>query len=393
MDFSFTEEEERFRAEVRAFLDQEVTEEFHQELEERGETEFSREFTKKLAQKGWLAMAWPKEYGGGGATMMEQLIFSEEIGYHHAPTGGHRQGINLIGPCLIVHGTEEQKREYLPAITAGEVVWCQGFSEPNAGSDLASLQCRAVEDGDYYVIDGQKTWTTNAHRADWCHLLARTDPDAPRHRGISYFLIDMKSPGISVRPLINMLASHDFNEVFLDGVRVPKENILGEKNRGWYVSQTTLSFERSGIAIPAGAKRNLELLVEYAKETKRNGAPLAQDPIVRHKLAEMAVDIEVNRMIAYRVAWMQHQGLIPVYEASMSKLFGTELIKRLGDIGMQILGLFGPLERGSRWAPLRGRIARACQFSLGGTIAMGSSEIMKNIIATRGLELPREPRP
>jgi len=389
MDFSFTEEEERFRAEVRRFLKKEVTEELLKDLEERGEVDFSREFTKKLAEKGWLAMSWPKEYGGGGASMMEQLIFGEELGYHHAPSGAHRQGINLIGPCLIVHGTEEQKGKYLRAITSGEVVWCQGFSEPNAGSDLASLQCRAVADGDDYVIDGQKVWTSNAHRADWCHLLTRTDPDAPRHRGISYFLVDMKSPGISVRPLINMLASHDFNEVFLDNVRVPKENMIGEKNQGWYVSQTTLNFERSGIAVPASAKRTLEQLVEYAKETKRNGKPLAEDPIIRHKLSEMAVEIEVGRMIAYRVAWMQGKGLIPSYEASMSKLYGTELVKRLGDIGMQIMGLYSQLETGSKWVPLRGRIERAYLFSLGATIAMGTSEIMKNIIAVRGLELPR----
>jgi len=389
MDFSFTEEEERFRAEVRGFLEKEVTEELLRDLEERGEVDFSREFTKKLAKKGWLAMSWPKEYGGGGASMMEQLIFSEELGYHHAPSGAHRQGINLIGPCLIVHGTEEQKEKHLKAITRGEVVWCQGFSEPNAGSDLASLQCRAVADGDDYVIDGQKVWTTNAHRADWCHLLTRTDPDAPRHRGISYFLVDMKSPGISVRPLINMLASHDFNEVFLDNVRVPKENMIGEKNQGWYVSQTTLNFERSGIAVPASARRTLEQLVEYAKETKRNGKPLAEDPIIRHKLSEMAVEIEVGRMIAYRVAWMQSKGLIPSYEASMSKLYGTELVKSLGDIGMQIMGLYSQLETGSKWVPLRGRIERAYLFSLGATIAMGTSEIMKNIIAVRGLELPR----
>jgi len=389
MDFRFNEEEERFGAELRTFLKKEVTEEFLRDLEERGETDFSREFTKKLAEKGWLAMAWPKEYGGGGATMIEQLIFNQEIGYHQAPTGGHRQGINLIGPCLIAHGTEEQKKRHLRAITAGEVVWCQGFSEPNAGSDLASLQCRAVEDGDDYVMNGQKVWTTNAHRADWCHLLTRTDPEAPKHRGISYFLVDMKSPGITVRPLINMLASHDFNEVFFDNVLVPKENMVGEKNQGWYVSQVTLAFERSGVAIPASAKRILDRLVEYTKETKRNGMPLAHDPMVKHKLAEMAVEIEVNRMIAYRVAWMQNKGLIPMVAAPMSKLFGTELIKRLSDIGMEIMGLYGQLELGSKWAPLRGWIERTHMFSLGGTIAMGTSEIMKNIIAIRGLELPR----
>lgn len=392
MDFSFTEGEESFRAEIRAFLKKEVTEEFLRDLEDRGEVDFSREFTKKLADRGWLAMAWPKEYGGGGATMMEQLIFSEEIGYHQAPTGAHRQGINLIGPCLIVHGTEEQKKRHLKAITSGEVVWCQGFSEPNAGSDLASLQCRAVEDGDDYMINGQKVWTTNAHRADWCHVLTRTDPDAPRHRGISYFLVDMKSPGITVRPLINMLAAHDFNEVFFDDVRVPKENMIGEKNQGWYVSQTTLSFERSGIAIPASGKRMLEQLVKYANETRRNGDIIAHDPVVRHKLSEMAVELEVNRMIAYRVAWMQNKGLIPMMEASMSKLFGTELMVRLANVGMQVLGLYGPLERGAKWAPLRGRIERIYLYSLGSTIAMGTSEIMRNIMAIRGLQLPREPR-
>lgn len=389
MEFRFTEEEERFRTELRAFLKKEVTEEFLRDLEDRGETDFSREFTKKLAEKGWLAMGWPKEYGGGGATMIEQLIFNEEIGYHEAPTGAHRQGINLIGPCLIHHGTDEQKKKHLRAIAAGEVVWCQGFSEPNAGSDLASLQCRAVEDGDDYLITGQKVWTTNAHRADWCHVLTRTDPEAPKHRGISYFLVDMKSPGIEVRPLINMLAAHDFNETFFDNVRVPKENMVGEKNQGWYVSQVTLAYERSGVQIPAMCKRVLERLVEYAKETKRNGEPLAHDRIVRQKLAEMAVEIEVSRMIAYRVAWMQHKGLIPMVEAPASKLFGTELLKSLTALAVEILGLYGQLELGSKWAPLRGAMARHHMYSLGFVIAMGTNEIMRNILAIRGLGLPR----
>ena len=389
MDFRFTPEEEQFREEVRAFLKKELTTEFFDDLENRGDTEFSREFSRKLAQKGWLAMAWPKEYGGGGATMMEQLIFNEELGYNHAPTGSHRQGINLIGPCLIVHGTEEQKKRFLKDITAAEVVWCQGFSEPNAGSDLASLQCRAVEDGDDYVITGQKVWTTNAHRADWCHLLARTDPDAPKHKGISYFLIDMKSPGITVRPLINMLASHDFNELFLDEVRVPKENMVGEKNQGWYASQTTLSFERSGVGMPAQCRRLLEDIIEYAKETSLHGEPLAKDPSVRHKLANKAVEIEVGKMIAYRVAWMQNKSMIPILEASMSKLYGTELMVDLANVGLQVLGLYGQLDRESKWARLRGRLLRTYLFSPGGTIAMGTSEIQRNIIAYRGLGLPR----
>jgi alkylation response protein AidB-like acyl-CoA dehydrogenase len=389
MDFSFSPEEKEFGVQVRAFLDREVSDEFLSDLEERGEVDFSREFTKKLAQKGWLAIAWPKEYGGGGASIVQQLIFNEEIGYHHAPTGAHRQGIKILGPCLMVHGTEEQKRKYLPPITAAEVVWCQGFSEPNAGSDLASLQCCAIADGDDYVITGQKVWTTNAHRADRCHLLTRTDPEAPKHRGISYFLVEMRSPGITVRPLINMLAAHDFNEVFFDNVRVPKENMLGEKNQGWHVSQTALNFERSGIEEVGMASKTLEELVDYCKETKRNGKLLANDLIVRHKLAEMAVQIEVARMIAYRVAWLQSKGQIPSYEASMSKLVGTELRKRLGDIGMQILGLYGPLETGAKWAPLKGRVMRAYLHALGQTMAMGTSEIMRNIIALRGLELPR----
>ena len=389
MDFSFTEEEERFRQEVRSFLKKEITDEFLRDFEERGELDFSKEFTKKLAEKGWLAMSWPKEYGGGGAPIMEQLIFSEEAAYYGAPSGAHRQGIGLIGPAIISHGTEEQKKRFLPPITRSDVVWCQGFSEPNAGSDLASLQCRAVEDGDDYLITGQKVWTTNAHRADWCHVLTRTDPEAPKHRGISYFLVDMKSPGIEVRPLINMLASHDFNEVFFDSVRVPRENMLGEKNQGWYVSQITLMGERSGIAFPTMCKRLLEHLIEYVKETERNGEPLARDPIVRQKLAEAAVEIEVNRMIAYRVAWMQYKGLLPMVEAPSSKLIGSELLKWLTTLAMEVMGLYGQLQLGSKYAPLRGLIARTHMYSLGITIAMGTSEIMKNIIAIRGLGLPR----
>ena len=390
MDFTFTPEEKAFQQEIRSFFEQEVTEEFLCELEDSGEPDFSLEFSRKLADKGWLAMAWPREYGGGGATMMEQLIFTEEVGYHRGPTGGHRQGVKLIGPCLIVEGTEEQKKQHLPAITRVEEVWSQGFSEPEAGSDLASVQCRAVKDGDDYIINGQKVWTTNGHHANWMHMLARTDPEAPKHRGISYFMVDMKSPGITVRPLINMLMSHEFNEVFLDNVRVPRENMVGPENEGWRVANTTLNFERSGVAYCALARRNLDDIIQYTKEASRNGQPLIKDPLVRNKLGDLVASVEVGRMICYRVAWMQGKGLVPTYEAGMAKLYTTELLKWVTATGMEILGLYGQLMADSKLAPILGMAPHSYLGSKGYSLQAGTTEILRGIVAGRGLGLPSQ---
>ncbi|GBD13533.1 Putative acyl-CoA dehydrogenase FadE17 [bacterium HR24] len=395
MEFRFSPEEEAFRQEVREFLRQEWSEEATEGGAEsplgygggRGLDEIRR-FQKKLAQKGWLTLAWPKEHGGMGASIMKQVIFNEEMAYHRAP---QQLGVgpDRVGPTIILYGTEEQKREHLPRIANAEVIWCQGFSEPGAGSDLASLQTSAVPDGDYFVINGQKIWTSLAHVADWMILLARTDPDAPKHRGISYFLVDMRTPGITVRPLVDMTGRHAFNQVFFDNVRVPRKNLVGELNRGWYVAAATLDFERSGINRVMAGIRLYEELVQYARETERDGRPLMADPTIRHKLAELKIEFEVGRLLAYRVAWIQSQGRIPNQEASMSKLFGSELQQRLARAGIEMLGLGGQLRPGSKWAPMAGRIADYYLASVSTTVAAGTSEVMRNIIAMRGLGLPR----
>jgi alkylation response protein AidB-like acyl-CoA dehydrogenase len=295
----------------------------------------------------------------------------------------------MLGPTLMIYGSEEQKRTHLPPISRGEVQWCQGYSEPESGSDLASLSTRAVRDGDDYVINGSKIWTTMAHRADWIFMLARTDPDAPKHRGISFILVDMKSPGIQVRPIINMTDGHEFNQVIFDNVRVPRRNLVGEENRGWYVAVTLLDFERSGIEYSAMARRLLDDVWGYTGEVKYNGQPLVQVPWVRQLLADRYIECEVARLMAYNVAYMQGQGLVPNKEASMSKVFGSETLKRVTAASMEVLGIYGVLGRDEKWAPLKGRVPEHWMISFSHTIAGGTSEVQRNIIAGRGLGLPR----
>jgi len=380
MDFSFSPEEESFRREVRAFLAEELRD--RPAGDGRQNWEFYTSFLKKLAGRGWLTLAWPKEWGGLGASHMQQLVYNEEVAYHDATA--FYMGADRVGPTIMLYGTDEQKRRFLPPIVAGEAQWCQGFSEPGAGSDLASLQTRAVQDGDDFVINGQKIWTSFAHSADWMILLARTDPDAPKHKGISYFLVDMHTPGISVRPLVDMLSRHQFNEVFFDNVRVPREALLGELNRGWYVATATLDFERSGIQRVIGSYRTYEQLLAYAREER-----VARHPLVRHKLAELKIEFEVGKQLSYRVAWMQSRQLVPNYEASVSKMYGSELAQRLANAGMQIMGLGGQLAPGSGYAPLRGAFETLYLNAAALTIAAGTSEIQRGIIAGRGLGLPR----
>jgi alkylation response protein AidB-like acyl-CoA dehydrogenase len=305
-----------------------------------------------------------------------------------APIVG-RNATRFLGPSIFRYGTEAQIKQHIPGILSGETIWCQGYSEPNAGSDLASLQTRAVQDGDEFVINGQKIWTSMAQHSDWIFMLARTDPDAPKHRGISYFLVDMKTPGITVKPLIDMSNGHHFNEVYFDNVRVPRSGLLGELDRGWYQATTTLSFERSGIEGPASATRYMGLLTQYAKETKRNGIPLANDPIVRQCLAQLAMEIEVARALAWRIASVQANGDVPGPEAPALKVFGSEMFQRIAQEGMRLLSLYGQLQPGSKWAPLAGAIERLYLVTVSRTIAAGTSEIQRNIIAERGLGLPK----
>ena len=390
MEFKFTAEDEEFRTELRAFMKTELPDPWEGagRYPEDDDWDLNRVIRQKMAEKGWLTMHWPEEYGGQNASPVKSAIYNEEIAYMRAP-GRDIFGVRMLGPTLMIHGSEEQKKTHLPSVAKGEIQWCQGYSEPESGSDLASLSTRAVRDGDELVINGAKVWTTMAHRADWIMLLTRTDPDAPKPRGISFVLVDMKSPGVSVRPIINMAGGHEFNQVTFDDVRVPRANVVGDEDRGWYVAVTLLDFERSGIDYSASARRLLDDTKEFATETKRNGVPLIEIPWVRTLMADRYIDCEVARLMAYNVAYMQSQDLIPTKEASMSKVFGSEVVQRVTEAALDILGMYGTLGREDKWAPLNGRVQENWMNAFAGTIAAGTSEIQRNIIAGRGLGLPR----
>jgi len=397
LDFRFSAEEEAFRKEVEDFTKKELPPDW----DDRAifwpggygttpifEAEFSdlcKQFNRKLGRKGWLSISWPKEYGGM-YSWVKQAIFNDVMVYYRAPAGDVSTIIG--GPTILLVGSEETKKEWLPRIASGEVGFWLAYSEPNSGSDLASLQTSAVEDGDDLVINGQKTWSSGAHVTDYAWMIARTDPNVPKHRGISLMIVDNKSPGITMRPLINICGIHSFNEVFFDNVRVPKKNIVGEKNKGFYYLMLALQFERL-VAWTGGFKRTFEELVQYVKETKRNGEVLGKDPLIQNKLAARAIDIEVLYGFYWRTAWMIDKGLVPELEASALKLFATELSRTLANTGMEILGLYGQLDRGSKWAPLRARICAGYLDSISGPIGAGTSEVQRSIIATRGLGLPR----
>ena len=398
MDFRDSTEEAAFRDDVRDFIERECPPELrHREFEwglfAGGFGLFGRArdavdtWRRKLAGKGWIAPAWPKEYGGAGMTVMQQFIFNEEMAFQRAPLVGGI-GTGWAGPTIILFGTDEQKRQHLPPILKGDTIWCQGFSEPGAGSDLASLQTRAVRDGDDYVINGQKTWTSGAHISDWMIMLARTDPEAPKHKGISYFLVEMKTPGITVSPLVNMLGSHEFNEVFFENVRVPRANLLGEENRGWYVGAATLDFERSGIATAVRHQLIVEDLLTYAKGAGNGADALPRHPLLRWELADRYLETQVARMMSYQVASIQSRGQVPNKEASVAKLFVSELDQRIVATAMKLAGHYGLLRAGDR-APLGGRPARGYMHASTSTVGGGTSEIQRNIIAMRGLGLPR----
>ena len=396
MDFKFTEDEEVFRLEVRQWLKQEIPQKWieldpgiWEETEESWA--LARKFQRKLGQKGWLAPSYPKEYGGLELSHMKRLILAEELAYSRAPLSIEVEvTVNWVAPSIILFGTEKQKKDYVSSVAKGDIIFCLGYSEPNAGSDLASLQTRAVEVGDEYVINGQKTWCSYGHLADYCWLAARTDPDASKHEGISIFIVDMKTPGITIRPLINILNRHSFNEVFFDDVRIPKESLVGQKNKGWYQLVIALDFERSSIGYAAANQRLIEELIKYAKETTRSGEPLANDPLIRNELAQLAVENEVARMMAYRIAWMFSKGLHPSYESSMSMVFISEVMRHTANVGMRILGHYGELDRDSKWAVMNAQIMRMCLSSLSIGVGGGSNEIQRNIIAMRGLGLPRK---
>ncbi|HEX6032642.1 MAG TPA: acyl-CoA dehydrogenase family protein [Tepidiformaceae bacterium] len=390
MELRFGEKEEALRKEVRGFLDSNMPRgEGAGMMGSRTEEAFQAalKFNEELGKRGWIAPAWPREYGGLGASITEQMVFNEEFGYAGAPDTGTRGfGVGMIGPTLIIHGNEEQKRSYLPKITSGEHIWCQGYSEPGAGSDLASLQTRAVRDGDDYVINGQKIWTSGGHRANQMFTLVRTDPEAPKHRGISFLLIDdiKNTAGLTIRPLVNMANRHHFNEVFFEDVRVPAKNLVGEENRGWYVGMTLLDFERSGIGTTASQKRTLENLTATLRQK-----PTDVRQKYRTKLAEHVVENNVARFLGYRIGYMQSRGLVPNYEASVIKIFQSELGQRIYNFGVNMLGLAGQMTPEDGRAPLGGDLPESYLQAVPSSIYSGTNEIQRNIIATRGLGLPR----
>ena len=388
MDFGFTKEQESLRHEVRDFLETKVTDgEF--QVKSNGWVEgHSQRFSKDMSRKGWIGMTWPKEYGGHDRSYIDRAIVMEEMLTYQAPIGFHFLADRQVGPAIIHFGNDEQKKTYLPKIINADISIAIGLSEPNAGSDLVSVKTTAIEQGDFYVINGQKVWTTGGHRVDYIWLLVRTDLNAPKHKALSEFIVDMKTPGINVRPIINMAGVHSFNEIFFEDVKVPKENLVGPKNRGFYQLMAQVDYERAGLERLMQNYPLFKNLVEYVKKEKRNGNPLSKDPFIRNKLAELEVEYQVGRLFCYQVAWTLSQGRIPNYEAALCKAFCTQFEQRLSDAATRVLGLYGQLMPGSKYAPMDGDAADSYLWSVSYTIQGGTLEVLKNIVATRGLGLP-----
>jgi len=400
MELEFNERERAFRREVEDLLAEALPRDWPERPRvwpggyspsgfggEEG-IEIARRYRDRLIEGGWLAISWPREYGGRECTWMEQAIFDERTSYWRAPnldviaTG-------IVAPMLLAVGTEAQRRQWLPRISSGEISMWLAYSEPDAGSDLGGIRTTAVRDGDEYVINGQKVWSSGAHLADYGWMIARTDPTARKHRGVSFFIVDNALPGITMRPVPNILGEHHFNEVFFDDVRVPASNLVGEENMGFYHLMTALDFERVVLVGIGGFRRQFEELLEYVRVTDRNGAPLREHAIVRRRMAEIATRIEIAYSLVWKTARMLDDGQNPHVESSMLKVLSTELARDLAEVGMEILGPYGQLTDNGGHTPLRGLISRGFLESISATIGAGTSEIQRNIIAQRGLGLPR----
>ncbi|MBI3800898.1 MAG: acyl-CoA dehydrogenase [Deltaproteobacteria bacterium] len=396
MDFSFTPEQEGFRQELRTWLEANVPLEASQlrHLQPQASAEdlqFLKAWQRKVYDGGWAGVSWPKEYGGRGASLVERMIFDQEMAAHQAPGLLNVLGLEIVGPTLIVHGTEEQKKAHLPKILSGEEIWSQGFSEPNSGSDLGSLRTRAVDHGDYFIVTGQKVWTSLASYGDWCQLLVRTNLDAPKHQGISCLLVDLKSPGISVRPLRTLTGDSEFNEVFFEDVKVPKVNLLGEKDQGWRIIITSLMFERQGLGFyfTFAQKRHYEDLLEKVRQSQRYGSPVVADRQLRQKMAQAYIDCELLKLNNYRALSRLLRGNPPGPEGSIPKLQWAEMNQRLQELAVEIQGPHGQLYQGEENARDGGYWQYGFLRSRANSIEGGTSEIQRNIIAERVLGLPK----
>jgi alkylation response protein AidB-like acyl-CoA dehydrogenase len=396
MDLSYSPEERAFQRQVAAWLRKNMPKRDPSvralEWNDPKRIAAAKVWQKKVYDAGYVAMSWPREYGGQAADVMRQTIVSEEMVRARAPGLIGMMGVQMVGPTLIAHGTEEQRRRHLPKILTAEEIWCQGYSEPGAGSDLASLRTRADLRGDEFVVNGQKVWTSNAQFADWMFCLVRTDPEAPKHRGLSYILIDMKTPGITVRPLVQMTGDPGFNEVFFEDVRVPAANLVGILNQGWTVANATLFHERNMLGSTTKTQQTFSELVRLARTHKRNGRPASEDPAVRRRLADLAIRVETMKLEAYRQLTDTLRKRPPGIAASVSKLVTTELNHDIAEAALEILGSYGPLGRHDPRARGGGSWPLEHMFSLGLIIGGGTSQIQKNIISERGLGMPREAR-
>jgi alkylation response protein AidB-like acyl-CoA dehydrogenase len=393
MDLNLSIDEQQFQDELRSWLSTNVPREWEHAREQSLDVrfEFHRKWQRQLFEGGWAGISWPKEYGGRGASLMQQVIFWQEMARAGAPQMANVLGLGLIGPTIIAFGTEEQKKRYLRNILNADEIWCQGFSEPNAGSDLAGLQTDARLDGDHYVVNGQKVWTSYGWLADWCEVVVRTDPAAPKHKGLTVMLVDMKSPGVDVRPLRQMTGETEFNEVFFRDVRIPAANVVGKVNQGWDVAIGTLMHERGsfGAGLQIIYKRNMDRLTELAHSTQRNGAAAAKDPIIRQKLAQCYAEIEIMRLNQMRAFSRISATGVPGPEGSIQKIFWSELNQRFQQVAQELLGPYGQLSSEADEAIDNGTWSYGYLRSRGNTIEAGTSEIQRNIIGHFVLGLPR----
>jgi alkylation response protein AidB-like acyl-CoA dehydrogenase len=384
MDLTFSADEEAFRAELRAWLaaNAPAPREFDALADE---VRYLVGWQRQMAAGGWVGVHWPQQYGGRGATTVENYLLQEELARAQAPEVIGRIGVNLVGPTLIHYGSEAQKARYLPRILDAGELWCQLFSEPNAGSDLAALRCRAERDGDAFVVNGQKVWTSYAQFADWGILLARTDTESRGGRGISFLIVDMRSPGVTVRPLRQMTGSDEFNEVFLEDVRVPAENLVGGLGEGWTIAQTTLSHERG--TSPRQLVVHRILLTELLALARRSGTD--RDPIIRQQLAQAVIEVEITKLANWRTLTQLRRSGKPGPESSLVKLFWSEMSQRLHDTAMQVLGVAGQHWPGEPRAVANGRWLRSYLYYRAASIFAGTNEVQRNIIAQRVLGLPK----
>ncbi|MGH6626908.1 MAG: acyl-CoA dehydrogenase [Burkholderiaceae bacterium] len=396
MDFRDSPSEAALRQELRKWLAENLPAGWGKTVfvpdDEAERFAFCLEWEKRMYRGGWSGIAWPREYGGRSATPVEQAIFLEEMARADAPDSVNIIGRNLTGPTLMAHGSDAQKKRFLPAILSGQEVWCQGFSEPNSGSDLASLCTRAVREGDVYVVNGQKIWTSFAQYAQWCILLARTDTSAAKHKGLSFLLVDMRTPGITIRPLVQITGETEFSEVFFDGVRVPADNLVGELNQGWKIAMTTLQFERGPEeAMPRQVRfrRDFDRLLQLAAKTQRGGRAVSQDPVVRQKLAASFIELELVRLGGLRGLSRLSKGQPLGQESSFTKLYWSHMYQRLTEVAIEVAGAESALAAGDADALAGGLFPHRFLQSRAMTIYSGTSEIQRNIVAERVLGLPK----